>query len=97
MGIIPQNFSSLGLTVSEELGNKHTNPHSIALEEGLFAFRVRYVNIAQSLRLLLYEFYKEKDVINDNAQSNKEFECIRTRHSHTIIMLPCSLLLCFAI
>ena len=25
-GIIPQNFSSLGFTVSEELGNKQTEP-----------------------------------------------------------------------
>ena len=44
MEIIPQNFSSLGLVVSEELGNKQTNKFTEILlfyEEGFVGHPVR--------------------------------------------------------
>ena len=40
-GIISQNFSSLGLIVSEELGNKHTSTQTNTLTSYCFRKRIR--------------------------------------------------------
>ena len=93
-GIIPQNFSSLGFAVSEELGNKHPNRQTDSLIDWRF-YRVNtnyHLICKKQFTLNLFSFLNIFLIYLSRVEAKMLYSKIRNHQNHdNLSLLPSSL------